>query len=77
MIKFIFNRFYIYSSDEIEKRQVTKEEGEAFARLNHLEFIETSAKTGENVEEALVLATKYFSQISKNIKKGSKYCSLI
>ncbi|KAJ1968511.1 Ras- protein Rab-2A [Dispira parvispora] len=36
------------------KRAVSREEGEAFARENGLFFIETSAKTAANVEEAFV-----------------------
>lgn len=32
-------------------RQVTREEGETFAQKNGLYFIETSAKTAENVDE--------------------------
>ena len=30
---------------------VTSEEGREFARLNNLLFIETSAKTGQNVDQ--------------------------
>jgi hypothetical protein len=33
------------------KREVQKEEGEAFARAHGMIFMETSAKTGVNVEE--------------------------
>ncbi|KAJ1991916.1 Ras- protein Rab-2A [Dimargaris cristalligena] len=36
------------------KRAVSREEGESFARENGLFFIETSAKTAANVEEAFV-----------------------
>ncbi|OMJ19257.1 Ras-related protein Rab-2A [Smittium culicis] len=36
------------------KRAVAREEGEAFARENGLFFIETSAKTSSNVEEAFI-----------------------
>jgi len=32
-------------------RKVTFEEGEAFAKMHNLIFIETSAKTSENVEK--------------------------
>ena len=34
------------------RREVKKEEGEAFAREHGLVFMETSAKTAANVEEA-------------------------
>ncbi|KAJ1979561.1 Ras- protein Rab-2A [Dimargaris verticillata] len=40
--------------DLAAKREVSREEGEAFAQENGLFFIETSAKTAANVEEAFV-----------------------
>jgi len=47
------------------KRQVTKEEGEKFAKENGLIFLETSAKTAANVEEAFInTATKIYENIS-------------
>jgi len=36
------------------KRQVSREEGEEFARKNNLTFLEASAKTSENVEQAFL-----------------------
>ena len=39
-------------SDELEKRQVTYEEGKKFAEDRGFHFYETSAKTGQNVKEA-------------------------
>ena len=36
------------------RRQVSTEEGEAFAKENHLIFMETSAKTAFNVEEVRI-----------------------
>jgi len=47
-------------SDSENKRQVSKEEGEEFARKNNLTFVETSAKTSDNVEHA-------FFESSRNI----------
>jgi Ras-related protein Rab-2A len=44
-------------SDQDSRRQVTTEEGERFARENGLIFIETSAKTAANVEEAFINTT--------------------
>ncbi|KAH7829394.1 Rab2a [Monocercomonoides exilis] len=35
-------------------RQVSRDEGEMFARENHFNFFECSAKTGENVDEAFI-----------------------
>ena len=38
-----------------QRRQVSTEEGERFARDNNLIFMETSAKTAFNVEEVTIL----------------------
>jgi small GTP-binding protein len=46
------------------KRQVTYEEGENFARENGLIFLETSAKTAYNVEDAFNISAE---NIMKNI----------
>ncbi|XP_049851799.1 ras-related protein Rab-2B-like [Schistocerca gregaria] len=46
-------------------RQVTREEGENFAKKNNLEFIETSAKTAENVEEAFVRTSYKIYQMAE------------
>lgn len=40
-------------SDLESRREVKKEEGEAFAREHGLIFMETSAKTASNVEEVI------------------------
>lgn len=65
-------------SDLDNKRQVSKEEGERFARENGLFFMEASAKSAENVEEAFV---KTAETIYKKIQKGeidlsSEVCSI-
>lgn len=49
-----------------DKRQVTFEEGESFARENGLMFLETSAKTAFNVVEAFNLSAQ---AILNNIEK--------
>ena len=49
------------------RRQVTYEEGENFAKENGLMFLETSARTAYNVEEAFNLsAQNILSNIEKN-----------
>ena len=50
------------------QRQVSREEGETFARENNLVFMEASAKTAENVEEAFFGTAK---QILAKVKAGS------
>ena len=51
-----------------KQRQVTFEEASKFAEENGLVFIETSAKTGENVEETFLRTAK---NIYENIQAGS------
>ena len=50
-----------------DKRQVTYEEGEAFAKENGLMFLETSAKTAYNVIESFNLSAQC---ILNNIQKN-------
>jgi hypothetical protein len=49
------------------KRQVTTEEGEAFAKKEGLLFVEASAKSGLNVEQAFEQAAR---DILEKIKRG-------
>mmetsp|Transcript_29843 Transcript_29843/g.69416 ORF Transcript_29843/g.69416 Transcript_29843/m.69416 type:complete len:210 (-) Transcript_29843:175-804(-) len=58
----------IGNKSDLEHREVTCEEGEEYARQNGLFFLETSAKTGHNVETAFLdtAAKIYF-----NIKEGT------
>jgi len=54
-------------SDMEHRRQVSKEEGEKFAKDNGLIFLETSAKTAANVEEAFIGTAQ---KIYENIQNG-------
>ena len=54
-------------SDLNDRRQVTKEEGEELAEKHGMLFFETSAKTGENVEEIFFQSA---NEIAKKIEEG-------
>lgn len=55
-------------ADLESRRAVTYEEGKKFAEENGLIFLETSAKTAENVEEAFVAtANKIYSNIENGV----------
>ncbi|XP_031380879.1 ras-related protein RABB1b [Punica granatum] len=53
--------------DLAHRRAVSKEEGEQFAKENGLLFLEASARTAQNVEEAFV---KTAAKILQNIQEG-------
>jgi Ras-related protein Rab-2A len=55
-------------SDLDHRRQVSKEEGEKFAKEHGLIFLETSAKTAANVEEAFIHTAQ---KIYENISSGN------
>ncbi len=50
--------------DQNRERQVTREDGLSFARRYNMEYIETSAKSGHNVEETFqILSEKIFQMV--------------
>ena len=48
----------IGNKTDLDNRVISEEEGRNFASENNLLFIETSAKTGNNVEEAFESVTR-------------------
>ncbi len=56
-------------SDLIDKRQVSKERGKQLADSFGIPFIETSAKSNENIEKLFVDSTRAF--IEKQSKTGN------
>lgn len=55
-------------SDRAEHREVPVEQAEAFASKNRIHyFVETSAKTGENVQDVFLLAAKMLYTTNKDM----------
>ena len=54
-------------SDLKDQREVSYEEGEAYAKEHNMLFLETSAKTGNNIGD---IFEKSLNQIAKNIKNN-------
>ena len=54
-------------NDLEDKRQVSKEEGQQFAEENNLVFFETSALTGNNIEEIFVQSA---TELVKRLESG-------
>jgi Ras-related protein Rab-14 len=53
---------------DTDSRAVTQEEGQAFADENEMDFLETSAKTGTNVERAFIQTAAAVCQKVKDHK---------
>ena len=67
LVKSINNIQYSFSDLEA-RRDVKREEGEAFAREHGLIFMETSAKTAANVEEAFInTAREIYDKIQEGV----------
>ena len=55
--------------DLSNKRAVSREEGEQFAAKNGLTFLETSAKTAENVEAVRASILSFSSHSHSNLRR--------
>ncbi|KAJ8797074.1 hypothetical protein J1605_001884 [Eschrichtius robustus] len=64
-------------SDLESRREVKKEEGEAFAREHGLIFMETSAKTASNVEEVKRLSGRSKRHVWQEVALGFDPASLV
>ena len=60
---------FVFAFSDLEaRRDVKREEGEAFAREHGLIFMETSAKTAANVEEAFInTAREIYDKIQEGV----------
>lgn len=52
--------------DQLKQRQVTREEGLRFAQSHGMDYMETSAKSGHNVEEAFQLLGEKITRMVEN-----------
>ena len=68
--KNIFKVLIGNKTDLEEKRKVTYQEGKDFAESNGMKFIETSAKTASQVNEAFEMLTNEIIKSSINKEKG-------
>lgn len=72
-----FTRICICSDLE-ENREVTKEEGETFAKKNGLMFMESSAKIGHNIQHAfLSIANNIYTDIHAGVLEVKKVSCII
>ena len=58
------------------RREVKREEGEAFAREHGLVFMETSAKTAAGVEEAFINTAREIYEVKCNRRVLKPYFTL-
>ena len=71
------SKLIIGNKCDSQNRNVTKEEGKLFAEKNNIDFIETSAKTAENLHEAFKKLTQNLLQNSSETKLVLKHKNII
>ena len=57
---------------DVEKREIQFNEAESFGKSYNYPYFETSAKTGENIEEAILFLIKQMIKINSGIKEEEK-----
>ena len=69
-------RVIIGNKIDVDDRVISREEGEAYAANFGVPYLETSAKTGQNVQEIMKLAFQLSPQENENEQEKHGCCSL-
>ena len=63
-------KYLLGNKIDVEKRMVSKEEGEALAKKYDMKYYEVSARTGENIEESITsLITDTYNKMNGKLNK--------
>ena len=69
-------RAIIANKIDVDDRIISTEEGQAFAERIHVPYLETSAKTGQNVQEILKLTLELTARGPEPEHGKHKHCSV-